>query len=90
MTNEERRLSPAAAHLGITVAEYMDKRAQGLKWCAGQKHWEHIEGFARNMTAGDGRAFECRKCQKARRDKYRERNRARNLARQSGEQQNAN
>jgi hypothetical protein len=83
MTNDERRYCSAATQIGITVGEYLEKRAQGLKWCAGKKHWEPLSGFVGNVTARDGLAFECRKCQKARTEANRARNRERNLARQS-------
>jgi hypothetical protein len=84
MTNDERRYLSAATQIGTTLAEYMEKRSQGLKWCSGIKHWEPVAGFGRNNSTSDGLALLCRNCMNSDSKRIRARNRERNLARQSG------
>lgn len=80
MTNDERRFCSAATRLGIPLSDYLEKRKQGLKWCAGKKHWEHVSNFTRNVSSADGYSYTCRACQSSAVSERRKRNRERNLS----------
>lgn len=64
MSETERHFQPAAGRLGIPVAEYVERRGRGLKWCCGSgKHWEPVSNFRKNASAWDGLAYECHACE---------------------------
>lgn len=91
MTNDERRYCRAAKQIGIPLAEYLEKLRQGLKWCAGKKHWEPVSNFTQNVASGDGYSYTCRVCQAVEVKARRKRNRERNLsAREIANQQTVN
>lgn len=50
----------AARRLGISLEEYRDRRAQGLKWCTRCKEWRASVEFARDRTRTDGLKAACR------------------------------
>lgn len=51
----------AAARLGVALAEYLERRAAGQKWCVAHKAWHHCDAFGRDHTRSDGKNPRCRK-----------------------------
>lgn len=49
----------AAIRLGMTIDEYLEKRAAGQKWCSGCKSWHPTQDFPRNRNRSDGLNAEC-------------------------------
>ncbi|MEG4970456.1 hypothetical protein QUB11_27980 [Microcoleus sp. B6-A1] len=45
----------AAAKLGISVEEYLQKTQSGLKWCFSCRDWLPSDGFSRDRTTHDGK-----------------------------------
>jgi hypothetical protein len=49
----------AAARLGVTLAEYDQRRAAGEKWCTGCKQWHRRTLFTVDRSRSDGLAKWC-------------------------------
>lgn len=59
---QEHRARIGAAKLGIPIAEYQARRADGLKWCFGCRSWKLSGAFHQRVSAVDGLNNECRAC----------------------------
>lgn len=57
---KEGALKVAAGRQGISLDEYKNKLAQGLKHCTGCKDWHEIKAFGKDITRSDGLATVCR------------------------------
>ena len=52
-----------AAKAGLSLDEYLSKRAAGLKWCWSCREWRSaMDGFSVDRTRADGRASRCHEC----------------------------
>ncbi len=49
----------AAAKSGVSVAEYDQRKARGLKWCIGCEAWEQVANFGSDSSRYDGLAAAC-------------------------------
>ena len=56
-----RTRATAAARIGVSLAEYDERRTNGQKWCTGCKAWQQSTDFARDKSRSDGLAARCRK-----------------------------
>jgi len=55
-----RTRATAAARIGIPLAEYDRRRAEGEKWCGGCRTWHDRSAFAVDRSRGDGLVPRCR------------------------------
>ncbi len=55
-------LKTAAARVGLTLAEYEARIANGEKWCTGCKAWLPRGSFVADLSRGDGLKARCRDC----------------------------
>lgn len=53
-------LKGAANRIGVTVAEYNQRVAAGLKWCTGCKEWHSRSAFSQDKSRTDGLASRCK------------------------------
>jgi hypothetical protein len=60
-----RRARIAADRIGCTAAEWLEKKAAGLKWCQFHKAWHPAGDFARDAARYDGLDFSCRQARSA-------------------------
>lgn len=58
----EGAIKVAAKRIGITVEEYTDKVANGLKWCHKCKSWEPTARFNTDKSRWDGLTAKCQDC----------------------------
>jgi hypothetical protein len=56
----------AAAHQGISLEEYNQRLAAGLKWCSLGKHWALQSDFCSDSNRTDGLSAHCNRCRQAR------------------------
>jgi 5-methylcytosine-specific restriction endonuclease McrA len=49
----------AATRIGISVEEYRERRAAGLKWCHRCKDWHALNRFGRDASRSDGLTASC-------------------------------
>lgn len=49
----------AAKHQGISLDEYKEREAKGLKWCTGCKEWHPKVAFGKDSTRRDGLSAIC-------------------------------
>lgn len=62
-TGRNRGVLKTAAHrLGLTLGEYLERRARGEKHCRVCRGWLHISSFGVDASRGDGLASICRGC----------------------------
>lgn len=59
-------LKIAAGRLGIPFSEYMERKANGQKWCTSCRQWLKTNEFGKNKLCGDGLSPSCLQCQRAR------------------------
>ena len=57
-------LKVAAGRLGLTLAEYEDRRANGLKACTRCKAWKPFAAFDRDVSRGDALTAQCSDCRR--------------------------
>lgn len=55
-------LAAAARRVGLTVAEYEEQRARGLKRCIRCRTWLPLDAFGVEIARGDGLTAACRDC----------------------------
>ena len=55
----------AARNAGMTVQEYLDSVANGLKKCTTCKRWLAIENFSKDKSRKDGTSARCKDCSRA-------------------------
>lgn len=58
-------LKVAARRVGLSVSEYMDRIANGMKWCTLCAEWKSVDDFDFDATRGDARKSSCRRCGRA-------------------------
>jgi uncharacterized protein YlaI len=61
---KEGAIKIAAKKIGIPVDEYNNNISNGLKWCSMCKSWVNIDYFSNNSKKLDGKAINCKSCQK--------------------------
>ena len=52
----------AAAHHGLSLEEYLQRHADGLRWCYRCKTWKPNDLFDRDSTRPGGLAYRCIPC----------------------------
>ena len=62
MGSQSGVMKVAALRLRLTLADYMDKLAKGLKWCTKCKQWKARDLFGIDNSRGDGLAARCFQC----------------------------
>lgn len=55
----------SAKNAGMTVQEYLDSVANGLKKCTTCKRWLSVENFSKDKSRSDGNASRCKECSRA-------------------------
>lgn len=58
-------LATAAARVGLSPTEYMDRVNAGLRWCYRDQDWEPCSAFGRDRSRADGLARSCRRSSSA-------------------------
>lgn len=62
---KEGAIKTAAKAAGLSVYEYLDFIAHGLKKCSFCKRWLSIDDFNSDKSRGDGKATGCKNCKRA-------------------------
>lgn len=71
MGSAEGALRTAAARVGLSTTEYLDRLNAGLRWCFRDQDWEPTSKFGKDRSRSDGLARSCRRSLVAvRRAKY--------------------
>lgn len=52
----------AATKTGVSHAEWLARRARGLRWCFRCRTWKQLEAFAVDRSRSQGRASSCKAC----------------------------
>lgn len=61
------RIAMSAAHINVSVDEWMVRRERGEKWCGACRRWQPIEEFSREAGRFEGLRTTCRKAFRRRR-----------------------
>lgn len=55
----------AAARVGLSETEYLDRVNAGLRWCYRDQDWEPVAAFGRDRSRADGLDRSCRRSRNA-------------------------